>query len=142
MIHAVVFALISLLFVGCSSPLQQSFPNADRSHLWTAMVATASAPQYRSEDIRGRWIVVENDVDISLDSAQIDVRRVLDRSLHLPRQKVQRDRREVTFSVYLLSDEVPTVEFVGHSSSTIPVRRLNEAQRYFAAVEAMLVPIE
>jgi hypothetical protein len=140
MIRLLVFVAISL--AGCSTPMQHTFPNADRSHLWTAMVATANAPEYNDDGIQGRWIVVENDVDANPDQARIDVRREITRILHLPRQKDQHDRREVKFSVYLLPTNPPTIEFISKSTYFIAVRGEIEATRYFSAVNQMLLPVE
>ena len=142
MTRIVVAALISFTVIGCSVPFQHSFPNTDKSRLWTVMVATASAPEYTSQDKGKRWVVVENEVDANPTRAQIDVRRIITRSLQFPQQKVQNDRREVIFTVYLLPVDPPTVEFVSRSTTLIPVYGANEAKRYFSSIEAMLVPIK
>ena len=142
MIKLIVCILTTVILSGCSAPMQQTFPEIDRSHLWTAMVATAMAPQYESDNFRERWIVAENEVELHPKQGQIDVKRIIHRSLQLPRQRPQRDRRDILFSVYLLPTTPPTIEFVSHNSKFLPVRSLNEAQRYFDAVEALLVPIK
>lgn len=141
-IRIVSWVLIASTFVGCTAAKQQAYPNTNRSHLWTAMVATATSPEYSSTEILNRWIVVENNVETDSDQAQIDVQRIIARTVRLPRQKKQIDRREVLFSVYLLPTDIPTINFISHSSSMVPVRGTQEAARFFAAVEAMLVPIK
>jgi hypothetical protein len=141
MIRVVTSALIALTFVGCTVSKQQAYPNTDRAHLWTTMVAIAKSPEYSSSNILDRWIVVENNVDTNSNQAKIDVRRIIARSVRLPMQKKQTDRREILFSVYLLPLVVPTVEFVSHSSQFIPAQGLQEAERYFGAVETMLQPV-
>ena len=142
MIKLIVCILTTVTLSSCSAPMQQTFPEIDRSHLWTAMVATAMAPQYESDNFRKRWIVAENEVELHPKQGQIDVKRIIHRSLQLPRQRPQRDRRDILFSVYLLPTTPSTIEFVSHNSKFLPIRSLNEAQRYFDAVEAMLVPIK
>jgi hypothetical protein len=142
MIRVVAIVLVAITLAGCSTSMHQTFPSADRSHLWTAMVATAKAPEYTSDDILSRWIVVENNVDANPEKAQIDVRRKITRTLHLPRQKEQHDRRDVHFSVFLLPSNPPTIEFISKNIDLIPARGENEAKRYFSAVEEMLVPIK
>ena len=142
MIKLIVCILTTVILSGCSAPMQQTFPEIARSHLWTAMVATAMAPQYESDNFRKRWIVAENEVELHPKQGQIDVKRIIHRSLQLPRQRPQRDRRDILFSVYLLPTTPPTIEFVSHNSKFLPIRSLNEAQRYFDAVEVLLVPIK
>ena len=142
MIRRIAFILSAVAISGCSAPMQQNFPETDPSHLWSAMVATAMAPQYESDDIRKRWILAENEVQLNPSQGRIDVKRIIHRSLHLPRQRPQRDRRDILFSVYLRPTNPPSIEFVSHNSKLVPLRNLTEAERYFAGVEAMLEPIE
>ena len=135
-----LLALMASFLVGCSSVTQRSYPHVDQSHLWTAMIAIANTPEYGSDDFRKRWIVLENEVDLKPNQGQIDVRRIIHRSYQLPRQKVQRDQRDILFSVYLLPTNPLTIEFINHSTKFFPVRGETEATRYFSSVEAMLDP--
>ena len=141
MIRSVAVVLLVCIFFGCSSSMQRTYPSVERSHLWTAMIASADSPEYSSEDFRKRWIVLENEVELNPRQGQIDVKRIIHRSLQLPRQRAQRDRKDVSFSVYLLPTNPPTIEFISHNSTYIPVHNLNESERYFDAVEALLVPV-
>jgi hypothetical protein len=137
-----IVVLVALGLAGCSSPMQRTYSHVDRSHLWTAMVATANSPEYGSEDFQKRWIVLENEVQLNSRRGQINVKRIIYRSYRLPRQKPQRDSRAVLFSVYLLPTNPLTIEFINHSTKFFPVRGETEANRYFSSVEAMLQPVQ
>ena len=137
-----VFAIIcSLLFGGCATTMQQSYPQVDQHHLWTAMIAAAKSPTYTSSDPRNRWVVGENAVEVYLRKAQIDVKRTIHRTLQLPRQRPQRDRRDVWFSVYLLPTHPLKIEFISHTDTLFPNRNVKESNRYFSDVESILLPI-
>ena len=136
--------LICFMFaLGCTTT-SHSWPNTDRGLVWTAMVAAAGAPEYKSEDPRKRWIVVENTVDENSDVGRIQVHRVLARSLKLPRQAVQHDRRVWFLDIYLLPidpddpSNTPTATFDAKSTSWIPVRTTDDADLYFSLVDALL----
>ncbi|MBC8203461.1 MAG: hypothetical protein H8E91_06485 [Planctomycetes bacterium] len=136
-----IFVPVAIVLAGCSTPIQRTYPHVDQSHLWTAMVATADSPEYGSEDLSKRWIVLENEVEINPSRGQIDVKRIIYRSYQLPRQKPERDSRDVLFSVYLLPTNPLTLEFINHNATFFPVRGKAEAQRFFDGVDQMLVPI-
>lgn len=104
------------------------------------MVAAANAPDYSSIDPRKRWIVIENDVDVSNQLGRIVVRRKLSRSLKLPRQNEQTDHREWFFVIKLLPNSEPTVTFDVTESQLVPARTLDEADRYFSQVDDLLHP--
>jgi hypothetical protein len=104
------------------------------------MVAAAKTPDYSSEDPRKRWIVMENDVEVNHQLGRIVVRRKLSRSLKLPRQNEQTDHREWFFVINLLPKSVPTVTFDVVKTQLVPVRTLDEADRYFLLVDNLLHP--
>ncbi len=135
----IVIFIFTMLF-GCTTNLQRTYPKTNRSLLWTAMVAVAESPEYQAENVLKRWIVVENNVNANASLGIIEVRRILARSLQLPLQEVQNDRRNILFTVYLLPGELPTLKFVSLGSQMIPARGVNESERYFTAVEEMLEP--
>lgn len=136
--------LICILFaLGCSTT-SHSWPNTDRSVVWTAMVAAARAPEYKSDDPRKRWVVIENTVDENPDLGRIQVHRVLARSLRLPRQAVQNDRRVWFLDIYLLPVDPekpsapPRATFNAKSNSWVPVRAIDEADHYYSLVDKLL----
>ena len=108
------------------------------------MVAAARAPEYTADDPRKRWVVVENTVDENSTTGRIKIHRVLARSLKLPRQAVQNDRRAWFFDINLLPIDIenpsapPTTSFNAKSDTWIPVRSIDEADRYFQLVDEML----
>ena len=109
------------------------------------MVAAAHAPEYTADDPRKRWIVVENSVDENSKSGRIQIHRILARSLKLPRQAVQNDRRVWFFDIYLLPVDVenptapPKTSFNAKSNTWIPARSIDEADRYFHLVDNLLL---
>ena len=136
--------ILCLLFaLGCSTT-SHSWPGDDRSVVWSAMVAAAHAPEYTADDPRKRWIVVENSVDENSKSGRIQIHRILARSLKLPRQAVQNDRRVWFFDIYLLPVDVenptapPKTSFNAKSNTWIPARSIDEADRYFHLVDNLL----
>ncbi len=108
------------------------------------MVAAAHAPEYTADDPRKRWVVVENTVDENPTLGRIQIHRVLARSLKLPRQAVQNDRRAWFFDIYLLPVDIenpsapPMTSFSAKSDSWIPARSIDEADRYFDLVDELL----
>ena len=141
MMHRAVFTLLLLSIIGCSVPTRR-FPQVSKEYVWTAMIAAAKTPDYSSNDPRKRWIVMENDVDVNNERGRIVVRRKLSRSLKLPRQNEQIDHREWFFVIKLLPTNVPTVTFDVTESQLVPVRMLDEADRYFSQVDDLLHPTE
>lgn len=133
--------LICVLATGCSIPTKQ-WSGVKREHVWTAMVAVAKAPDYSSSDPRKRWVVVENNVDVNAILNRIVIRRKLARSLQLPRQKEQSDTRDWLFVIKLLPEQIPTVTFDVPETQLVPVRTVDEADRYFSQVDKMLHPLQ
>ena len=143
MVERVCYLVCLVFALGCSTA-SRSWPNSDRGVVWSAMIAAAQAPEYTSNDPRKRWVVVQNTVDENSSLGRIQVHRVLARSLKLPRQAVQNDRRDWFFDIYLLpfDPENPTAppktSFNAKSDIWIPVRSIDEATRYFELVNDML----
>ena len=141
MIRRFLVVALILCFVGCAIPTRR-WPKENKEFVWTAMVAAANAPDYSSSDPRKRWIVLENDVDVNDRLGRIVVRRKLARSLKLPRQHEQTDHREWFFVIKLLPSAEPTVTFDVTESQLVPVRTIDEADRYFSQVDDILHPTE
>lgn len=139
MIRLTVFVLFAFVLAGCSVPTR-CWPKESKEYVWTAMIAAAKTPDYSSNDPRKRWIVIENDVDVNNERGRIVVRRKLSRSLKLPRQNEQIDHREWFFVIRLLPNSEPTVTFDVTESQLVPVRTLDEADRYFSQVDDLLHP--
>ena len=62
--------------------------------------------------------------------------------LKLPRQNEQTDHREWFFVIKLLPEAEPTVTFDVTGYQLVPVRTLDEAERYFSQVDNLLHPTE
>ena len=137
MIRVYIYSFLIFFFAGCSVPTKQ-WPGENRSYLWTAMVAAAKTPDYSSDDPRKRWVVIENDVDVNTKLSRIIVKRTLSRSLKLPLQVEQIDNRDWIFIITLLPKTMPTIAFDVPEAQLIPVRSLDEAERYFSQVDAIL----
>ena len=102
------------------------------------MIAVAQAPEYQSDNPRKRWHVFENDIIVNRTSGEIRIHRVLRRSMKLPMQPVQRDDREMIFKISLKNQIPPITEFKELSTQLVPVRTLDEAERYFNQVDELL----
>ena len=121
----------------CSSPTR-TWVGHSPDEVWTAMIAVAQAPEYHSDNPRKRWHVFENDVVVDSDFGAIRIHRVLRRSMKLPMQPVQRDDREMIFEISLKNQLPPITEFNELSAQLVPVRTLDEAERYFNQVDELL----
>ena len=141
MTRIIPYGILLLTLFGCALPTKH-WPDENKEYVWSAMVAAAKAPDYSSHDPRKRWIVIENDVDVNNQLARIVVRRKLSRSLKLPRQNEQTDHREWFFVIKLLPEAEPTVTFDVTGYQLVPVRTLDEAERYFSQVDNLLHPTE
>lgn len=128
---------LGLILCGCSTPTR-TWEGMDRSMVWTAMLAAANAPEYRSDDPRRRWVVTQNDVSANEQTGSIEVRRTLRRSLKLPRQREQHDTRELFFEIFLSPTSPSTTTFEVLSMQLVPVRTIEEANIYFDQVEWLL----
>jgi len=127
---------------GCSTPTH-SWSGTDRNLLWTAMVTVARSPDYTSEQIHDRWLVIDNFVEADEQHARIEVHRVLARSIQMPRQNEQRDRRTWYFDIRLLpvdptAPDISSVTFGVSNLQLIPAQSIHEADRYFMQVDELL----
>lgn len=129
--------VLSFTICGCSTP-SRVWDGEDRSVVWTAMVAVAHSPEYKSPDPRRRWLVAQNDVVAHADSGRIEIHRKLRRSLKLPRQREQIDVREYFIDITLLPTLPAETTFELLNEKFIPVRSLDEADLYFDQVESLL----
>ncbi len=134
---AIAILWICCSLQACSSPTR-TWVGHTSDEVWTAMIAVAQTPEYQSDNPRKRWHIFENDVIVDSDSGLISVRRVLRRSMKLPMQPVQRDDREMIFQISIKNHEPPTTEFKEISTQLVPVRTLDEAERYFNQVDDLL----
>tara|TARA_X000000368_G_C22980984_1_gene689893 strand:+ start:262 stop:666 length:405 start_codon:yes stop_codon:yes gene_type:complete len=128
-----------LMVAGCTTPTKR-WQHVQKTVVWTAMVSAAQSPDYFSPDPRKRWIVTENNVDVNAKQGRIIIRRKLARSLKLPLQKEQIDRRDWIFVIELLPDVIPTATFKVPESQFVPARSADEANRYFSQVDMLLHP--
>ncbi|MCH2146254.1 MAG: hypothetical protein MK073_00345 [Phycisphaerales bacterium] len=134
---AIAILLTCICLQACSSPTR-TWEAHSPNEVWTAMIAVAQAPEYQSDNPRKRWHVFENDVVVDRDSGEIRIHRVLRRSMKLPMQPVQRDDREMIFEISLKNQLPPITEFKELSTQLVPVRTLDEAERYFNQVDELL----
>ena len=133
----IAFLLTCVCLQACSSPTR-TWEGHSPDEVWTAMIAVAQAPEYQSDNPRKRWHVFENYVVVNSESGEIRVHRVLRRSMKLPMQPVQRDDREMIFQISMKEQAPPTTEFKELSTQLVPVRTLDEAERYFNQVDELL----
>ena len=128
---------LGLMLWGCSTPTR-TWEGVDHSMVWTAMVAVANSPEYRSDNPRRRWFVTQNDVSTNEQTGSIEVHRTLRRTLKLPRQREQHDTRELFFEISLSPTLPPTITFEVLSMQLVPVRTIEEAELFFEQVELLL----
>ncbi len=122
---------------GCSSPTR-IWEGVDRSMVWTAMVAVAESPEYKSSDPRKRWFVTQNNVVADAQSGSIEIHRTLRRSFQLPRQREQTDFREYFIEITLHPTHPTQTTFDLLNKQLIPVRSQEEADRFFSQVDSLL----
>jgi hypothetical protein len=130
------------MLMGCSVPTH-TWQGVDRELLWSSMITSAKTPDYSSDDPRKRWIVTENKVAIDRRQGRIDVNRKLSRSLKLPRQNEQLDKRHWFFVIQLLpidkkNQDSSVVMFEVPDTQFVPARVHDEANRYFEQVDELL----
>ena len=122
--------------VGCTTRTQV-FEGYSDDQLWTAMVATANAPEYDD------WRVRRNEGFVDDDSRRIEVFRILRRTFVSPHAEPSRQEREWRFEILLARDEellVPMVDFTARQIS-VPAHVWQEADRYFAQMRTLLGPV-
>jgi len=120
---------------GCTTR-SQVFEGYSNDQLWTAMVATAKAPQY--ED----WKIVENDVAANDSTRRIEVYRLIKRTVVTPYAPARPEEAEWRFEIVLALDEdlqQPMVDFTARQV-TVPAHVWKEADAYFAQMRTRLTP--
>jgi hypothetical protein len=126
-----------LPLAGCMS-YTHTFEGQDAQQVWSALVAVAETPNYDSDDPQQRWLVKENHVWVDEGEARIEIYRELDRVLHRPGAKPERQQRTWRFNVELESQNPPVAVFFCRDY-VVPVRVEREADRYFLEVWEILV---
>ena len=123
--------LVSALILGGCASVKHTFADQDVEQVWKAMVTVAEQPRYDD------WAVVANDVWVDEAGRRIEIHRRLDRQLHLPGAKPQREQRTWQFEVRLLETDPPEAKF-GSRSAAVPTDVQAEASRYFDDVLDLL----
>jgi hypothetical protein len=129
--------VVAVSSIGCTSR-SQVFEGYSEDQLWTAMVATARAPQYDD------WKVMDNEVHVDEASRRIEIYRVLKRTLVSPHADPQRESEEWKLQVVLGRDEElgqPLVDFTARQVD-IPAHVWDEADRYFLQMRTLLGPVK
>jgi hypothetical protein len=135
MIRSVMMLLavcLVALLSGCTT-MERSFPNQTKDQVWSAMVAVAERPEYKD------WKVLENNVYANDAAKRIEVSRVVHRELWLPGggNNPRYERRDWKFTITLLPEEPPTIDFVSRSWA-VPMHARDEAVRYLDDVNDVL----
>lgn len=128
---------LALVALGGCTTRTQVFEGYSDDQLWTAMVATANAPEYDD------WRIRRNEVFVDDDSRRIEVFRVLRRTYVSPYAEPSRQEREWRFEILLARDEelgFPMVDFTARQV-TVPAHVWQEADRYFAQMRTLLGPV-
>jgi hypothetical protein len=134
--RTLTLGLVASALVGCTTRTQV-FEGYSDDQLWTAMVATANAPEYDD------WRIRRNEVYVDDDSRRIEVFRVLRRTFVSPHAEPSRQEREWRFEILLARDEeleVPMIDFTARQIS-VPAHVWQEADRYFAQMRTLLGPV-
>jgi len=116
----------------------QTFEGYSDDQLWTAMVATAKAPQYDD------WKLSENEVMIDEEGRRLEIYRIVRRTLVSPYADPWKEELEWRMQVVLGRDwdgTTPTVDFTARQI-TVPAWVWEEADRYFAQMRTLLGPVK
>ncbi|MFZ9880838.1 MAG: hypothetical protein ACO3QC_05495 [Phycisphaerales bacterium] len=116
----------------------QTFEGYSDDQLWTAMVATAKAPQYDD------WKLSENEVMIDEEGRRLEIYRIVRRTLVSPHADPWKEEVEWRMQVVLGRDwdgATPTVDFTARQI-TVPAWVWEEADRYFAQMRTLLGPVK
>jgi hypothetical protein len=136
LIRVLTLGLMASALAGCTTRTQV-FEGYSDDQLWTAMVATANAPEYDD------WRIRRNEVFVDDDARRIEVFRILRRTFVSPHAEPSRQEREWRFEILLARDEelqVPMVDFTARQIS-VPAHVWQEADRYFAQMRTFLGPV-
>ena len=104
--------------------------------VWIAMQAVADSPSYDD------WHIVQNDVYANDDTRSIEIYRELKRVYVSPTSDPQKQERDWRFQILLLEDtetQLFSIDFTARQLA-VPAHVWDEADRYFAQVNALLGP--
>ncbi len=122
--------IVAPTLAGCLR-VKESFPDHDRSTVWTAIKTVAEEPTYQE------WHLLENRVWADPDSARLEIYRVARRTLHRPQARPLNERREWRFQVTLDEKDPPTATFLSRGWA-VPMHARIEADRFFDDVWEVL----
>lgn len=135
--RAWILGLIATAFTaGCTS-VTETYPAHESAQVWTALIAVAETPEYDAPDPADRWWVKENAVQVFDDESRIEIYRELDRMLHRPGAKPEREFRRWKLQVRFVSEPVPSATVTSRGAA-FPVDAQEEIARYFADVRDLL----
>ena len=130
-----VAACISLGLGGCVTRTQP-LSGYSSDEVWIAMQAVADSPSYDD------WHIVQNDVYANDDTRSIEIYRELKRVYVSPTSDPQKQERDWRFQILLLEDtetRLFSIDFTARQLA-VPAHVWDEADRYFAQVNALLGP--
>ena len=130
-----VAACISLGLGGCVTRTQP-LSGYSSDEVWIAMQAVADSPSYDD------WHIVQNDVYANDDTRSIEIYRELKRVYVSPTSDPQKQERDWRFQILLLEDtetQLFSIDFTARQLA-VPAHVWDEADRYFAQVNALLGP--
>jgi hypothetical protein len=130
-----LLVLTSAIIAGGCASRSHVFEGRDVEPVWTAMKTVAAQPQYDD------WSIPTdgNHVWVNDEQRRIEIYRKLERFKHEPGKSPDVDERTWRIQVYLSKLDPPTAKFVSRDL-VIPAWAWEEADRYFADVEALLGP--
>ena len=130
-----VAVCISLGLGGCVTRTQP-LSGYSSDEVWIAMQAVADSPSYDD------WHIVQNDVYANDDTRSIEIYRELKRVYVSPTSDPQKQERDWRFQILLLEDtetRLFSIDFTARQLA-VPAHVWDEADRYFAQVNALLGP--
>ena len=123
---------VPLLFTGCVTQTH-TFEGHDADSVWTAMLAVARTPNYKSGPPAERWTVRENRVWADQEQNHIEIFRRLERILYQPASRPRYEDRQWKFQVALEERDPPSVSFTSREVG-VPSHAWDEADRFFNEV--------
>ena len=132
---AAVLGVLALGLGGCVTRTQP-LSGYSSDEVWIAMQAVADSPSYDD------WHIVQNDVYANDDTRSIEIYRELKRVYVSPTSDPQKQERDWRFQILLLEDtetQLFSIDFTARQLA-VPAHVWDEADRYFAQVNALLGP--
>lgn len=130
-IRCLLLALLMPL-TGCVTRMH-TFEGHDADSVWTAMLAVAKTPDYKTGPPAERWTVRENRVWADPEQSRIEIFRRLERILYQPASRPRYEDRQWKFQVTLEERDPPTVSFTSREIG-VPSHAWDEADRFFNEV--------